>query len=691
MIVTIDIDKITPNPWQTRQGDPDPESVKALALDIATNGLLQVPVARLVDDTEYLIEWSDEDQLVDRLKRPGARVQLAFGHTRLAAFRWLRSVGPNSNIPGDWSTMPVNIQVLTDQQMADYAWSENERRRDVGPIERAYALEKRKANFGWTQDELAQHCGLSRPAVSNILRLCKLPDEAKAALSAGNLSERAALAMAPLYDLPEVIRKKAERYWAEDYKPSQIVADARSGLSSDEIRERIDGILQRHGTPLEGIRDFGLDDVFEVGGKIVAPTCRECPARAKHKNVCCDSSCLSAKISAANARSLAAAAAASGIPPLESDLKYWDVTRLGDRTQDGKTIARSGCPNLRLVLVNSHGDAVPTVEGYPQAVIVCNRRNGQCTCASGADALRQNEEIRRAGLAQPGNAAPAQGEAVDVTSGEDVVGQNPAVMTAADLQAAAKQARRDKKVYEQAAADARARTIEIVSSGLLGGNAGAWRALLDRLSTNPHNKRPTDTAEIVREIAGKIIESWAGWQDPRHVPAILNRSLANAGLPQMDGSVLPPDSLQTLASRFLQIVKRQVDSLRYTAPTLSQLRGILSDLEGIKLGVEDADIPDGGEMADWAEAILEPDSELLRWIERIEELVEIVMNDGWAEAAQGFSHVYYLTANGFSGQLFASSLADAHYLLLRYALALVAGDQARIIAAEIDRREGVPQ
>mgnify|MGYP002387978273 CR=1 FL=1 len=79
-----------------RQGEPDPLYIKELALDIATNGLLQTPVARNTGET----------------------IQLAFGHNRLAAYKWLNDVKDHSNILGDYSEMPLDIRVLTDEQMA---------------------------------------------------------------------------------------------------------------------------------------------------------------------------------------------------------------------------------------------------------------------------------------------------------------------------------------------------------------------------------------------------------------------------------------------------------------------------------------------------------------------------------------------------------------------------------------------
>jgi len=47
-ILNILLKDIESNPWQTRTAEPDPEYIKALALDIAKNGLLQIPIGRYV-------------------------------------------------------------------------------------------------------------------------------------------------------------------------------------------------------------------------------------------------------------------------------------------------------------------------------------------------------------------------------------------------------------------------------------------------------------------------------------------------------------------------------------------------------------------------------------------------------------------------------------------------------------------
>lgn len=155
-VLEVPLDKLTSNPWQTRQAG-DQAYIKELALDIAANGLLQIPVGRALNsDGAPAALWGEDNQarLLDLEHRT---VQLAFGHNRLAAYRWLANAGLSDK--GNWSTMPVEIRALDDEQMAALAWSENEKRRDHTPVERARAIQARIEHFGWTHEETAERLG----------------------------------------------------------------------------------------------------------------------------------------------------------------------------------------------------------------------------------------------------------------------------------------------------------------------------------------------------------------------------------------------------------------------------------------------------------------------------------------------------------------------------------------------------
>ncbi len=152
----VPLELIDSNPWQGRL-DEDAVHVKALAEDIAENTLLQPGLGRRVN----------------------GRVQIAFAHSRLAAFKFLdESFGTRGNgQAGDtFALFPVILRELTDRQMSDYAAAENAKRKNLTAIETAQAIQKRIADFGLTQLEAGRPFGYtSQGAVANLLRLLELP------------------------------------------------------------------------------------------------------------------------------------------------------------------------------------------------------------------------------------------------------------------------------------------------------------------------------------------------------------------------------------------------------------------------------------------------------------------------------------------------------------------------------------
>lgn len=165
MTMLLSPDNIRPNPWQTRLAE-DAAHIADLAASIAEVGLLQVPLARLRPHGEF--------------------AELAFGHSRLSAFKIAK--------PGE--AFPVEIRDLTDRQMSDLAAEENTRRKNLSAIETAKAIQRRLADFGLGQLEAGAPFGYkSQGAVSNLLRLLKLPDAVQDQVATGELPERLARQM----------------------------------------------------------------------------------------------------------------------------------------------------------------------------------------------------------------------------------------------------------------------------------------------------------------------------------------------------------------------------------------------------------------------------------------------------------------------------------------------------------------
>jgi ParB/RepB/Spo0J family partition protein len=233
--------RIDANPWNPRM-DESPEHIKQIALSIAKNGLLQVPVGRWVFPDGTPVHGMGTADLTES----GMRVQLAFGHSRLAAFKWLEAVKDSSNLVGDWSRMPVMLVEMSNEDMALRALAENMARKDLNSIEEARAMMRFREEFQKTSAEIGAIFGLSDSAVRNKMRLLTLPEFLQDALRRGELTEGAGRALIPLYDIAEAARLEAED--GDGLKPSEILEAARSGLAPARVAEMVTALAELLGT-----------------------------------------------------------------------------------------------------------------------------------------------------------------------------------------------------------------------------------------------------------------------------------------------------------------------------------------------------------------------------------------------------------------------------------------------------------
>ena len=241
-ITAIPLELIDPNPWQTRKVE-DPQHVLDLAKSILQDGLLDIPIGRRMD--EYL----------------SGRVQLAFGHNRLAAFKLLVEQG---NI--EFGTMPVNLRMgISDEQMAVLAFTENEKRKDLNPVERANAISAMLHDFGWTQQMVADKLTIDRSSVSNSLRMLRMPADVLTSIAEGCLPVRTAMALLPFYELTPLELTVLERE-RPDY--ADFVRLARSGqLNSDTVRITIDiwmKILHPEPAPIPELPLVAVTETIQV-------------------------------------------------------------------------------------------------------------------------------------------------------------------------------------------------------------------------------------------------------------------------------------------------------------------------------------------------------------------------------------------------------------------------------------------
>jgi ParB family chromosome partitioning protein len=525
-ILNVPLDKILANPWQTRSGvSTDGEHVHELAQDIARNGLLQSPVGRIIAD---------------------GSIQLAFGHNRLAAYFHLRDLQEFAEAV-DYKTMPVDVRELTDEQMADFAWSENEKRRNVNPRERALAIQQRINDFGWSQEQVAEHLGLSRPVIANALRLLKLPADMQAALSDGSLSERQGMALLPLFDLGNEILTKANNLFSSSYyyqAPKEIIAQAVKGkLNSDQVREKVEQIYRQFTRNLQDA-EWKLNELIPEGGKIYCGLCRTCDKRLASRNQCLDRECFEAKTAYVHRQYLERASQASGIKVID-ELKGGYPTDITGSHFD--KIIGTGCENLRLIY--QAGDKRSnSIDDYPCARIVCDKRNLACTCLKGLQ--MQTQTIKLSDLRDLDSDEEEEAD-VDADCGSPSVADaeeaTPAApigsLSSAELEEIARQSRRAKK-------DAFAHL------------ESARNLLAERL-----------TRDLINQAPGALYAVDNGYWYPNHENLKLERiyrSMANS----LANRILPssPDSVEDLERRINNILSSlELEPISLTKPLVEVL------------------------------------------------------------------------------------------------------------------------
>jgi len=144
-VVSIDIDKIKPNKYQSRT-QFDQEKLKELASSIKREGVVQ-PII---------------------VSPSGDNYQLVAGERRWWAAKM-----------AELKEIPALVRRVTDREMFEISLIENIQREDLNPIEEAQAFQRLMKKFNLTQEELADHLGKTRSTVANILRLINLPEEIK--------------------------------------------------------------------------------------------------------------------------------------------------------------------------------------------------------------------------------------------------------------------------------------------------------------------------------------------------------------------------------------------------------------------------------------------------------------------------------------------------------------------------------
>ena len=155
-LLELPVELIRPNPSQPRARF-DAEALDALAASIETSGVIQPLLVRPLHDGGY---------------------ELIAGERR---WRAAQQAG--------LAKVPAVVRDSAEPERLQTALIENMVREDLNPVEEARACALLVEDLGLSKEELGRRVGRSRPAISNLIRLLDLPDEAIDLLDSRELSE----------------------------------------------------------------------------------------------------------------------------------------------------------------------------------------------------------------------------------------------------------------------------------------------------------------------------------------------------------------------------------------------------------------------------------------------------------------------------------------------------------------------
>jgi len=196
------VELIRPNPGQPRKRF-DEEALAALAGSLTERGVVQPILVRPV---------------------AGGTYELVAGERRWRA----------AQLAG-LETIPAVVREHDDAASLEVALVENMAREDLNPVEEARAVAALVEELGLSREAVGKKVGRSRVAISNLLRILDLPDEALALVESGALTEGhgRALLMAPDHaDRRRLARAAAEQGWSVRVTEDRARAAAASGTAA---------------------------------------------------------------------------------------------------------------------------------------------------------------------------------------------------------------------------------------------------------------------------------------------------------------------------------------------------------------------------------------------------------------------------------------------------------------------------
>lgn len=213
----IAIDQIEANPNQPRR-EFDDEALQDLANSIKEIGIIQPITLRQIADNRF---------------------QIIAGERRWRA----------SQLAG-LKTLPAYIRTIKDENVMEMALVENIQREDLNAIEIALAYEHLLESNGMTQEKVSERVGKSRTAITNYLRLLKLPAQVQMALQKKEIDMGHARALLAL-DSPALQIKLFKEILKNGYSVRKVEELVQALKNGDDIESGKKKIIARNQLPEE--------------------------------------------------------------------------------------------------------------------------------------------------------------------------------------------------------------------------------------------------------------------------------------------------------------------------------------------------------------------------------------------------------------------------------------------------------
>lgn len=233
----IPIEQIEPNPDQPRR-EFDETAMQELANSIQTMGIIAPITLRQVSENRYQIIAGER--------------------------RWRASQRAGL------TTIPAYIRTANDESVMELALVENIQREDLNAIEIALAYEHLAEASGMTQEKISERVGKSRTAVTNYMRLLKLPAQIQMALKNREIDMGHARALLAI-DSPSMQLKLFKEVQKNQYSVRKVEEMVQALKSGEDIKTTNNRIATK--TPLPADLNERKNRLSEILNAKIQLTC----------------------------------------------------------------------------------------------------------------------------------------------------------------------------------------------------------------------------------------------------------------------------------------------------------------------------------------------------------------------------------------------------------------------------------